>query len=291
MIYLKKNNNNFLLNTLINFGAHLGDFHNYKHYSSIIFYYIHCIRNDFFIFDLQKTVFFFQRACYFIFFLSKNLGKILFYHSSIEESYFFRFIFFYLIKYKTNNSYVNYKWTSGLISNYKHCFVKFINILYTMPDINTKNPYQISKTVRSNVYSHISKTTYFFRYLFFKLLYLTYEKTFLRRDWRGEFSKLLTFWRAFIYIRSFKSIFNIHDCLICINPSNNGFPVSEFSKNKKIPSISLLDTSTNFADITYPIPSNDDSVPLSLFYISIFLNIWLIGNYLYYNDFNVDIDD
>lgn len=284
MVYKLKNKtiSTNVINTLIQFGAHLGDLKWLKHFDHNINYFTQCIRNDFFIIDLKITTYYLQRALSFIFKLSNNNGKLLFYHSYLYKSHFFKFLYFFLIKYKTDNSFINYKWTGGIMSNYKSCFLNFLKILSNIP-INVNLPWHSKAKTNFFEFASIATSHFFFRFLFLKLLLFTYEKTFLKRDWGSEFKKLLVFWKAFIFIRSFKYIFNVPDCLICINPSNNWFPVSEYSISRKIPSISILDTSSNASGITYPIPSNDDSIPLSIFYVSIFINVWLISSLTQFN--------
>jgi len=55
------------------------------------------------------------------------------------------------------------------------------------------------------------------------------------------------------------------------NPDNS---VSEFYDfiGVRLPIICLADTTTDITKITYPIPSNDDSIILFLFYFYILLN-------------------
>lgn len=55
------------------------------------------------------------------------------------------------------------------------------------------------------------------------------------------------------------------------NPDNS---VSEFHDfiGVRLPIICLADTTTDISSITYPIPSNDDSIVLFLFYLHIFIN-------------------
>jgi ribosomal protein S2 len=263
------------LEILLHFGAHIGDLTNYSHFEHEFFTYTFCIRNNFFIFNLEKTVVHLQRSLQFVYNLSSNLGKLLFYHSNIE-SYFFKFIFFFLIKYRTLNSFVNTKWKGGYLSNYRQCFLKYINILSNIP-LRIRNKRYMRKKITSNRINSYVNTSFYHRYLFVKLMMIIFEKSNLKRDWESEFSKILLFWRSFVFVRSFKSVFQIPDCLISINPDNEWYVISEYSKTYKFPSIGVVDSSSCYVNCTYCIPSNDDSIPLSLFYISIFLNIWLLA--------------
>lgn len=54
-----------------------------------------------------------------------------------------------------------------------------------------------------------------------------------------------------------------------------------------LPIIAVADTNSEIFRITYPIPSNDDSVVLSLFYVTMFLNACDTGTsnrYAIYSD-------
>lgn len=304
MIFLSKSfSNTKISSTLIHLGAHIGDLNNYKHFDHNSFFNVLCIRNDYYIFDLSKTSFFLQRALFFILKLSSKYGKLLFYHSSID-SYFLKFIYFFLIRFKTVNSFLCCKFKGGYFSNYKKCFIRFINILSNIPmrarikrrDRKKKSIYKVvSRSLPSIAVDFISSYKYrrlkkqsdtqrkkklsfsYNRYLFSKLILITYHKSILKRDWYSESLKIKSFWKSFVFIRSFKSVFNLPDCLISINPSNDWSLISEYSNSRKIPSVGILDTSSIVSNCTYIIPSNDDSIPLALFYTSLFLNIWFIG--------------
>jgi ribosomal protein S2 len=181
MIFIQKSlKPNKLINLLIDFGAHIGDFTNYKHFEQSIAYYIFCIRQNIFVIDISKTVSIFQRAIQFIYILSRNLGRLLFYHSSIN-SFFLKFTFFYLIKYKTNNSFINSKLQGGFLSNYRECFLRFIKTLSNIPmKIRSKRIFRIKlKLAELDSYA---RNGFYFRYLFLKLIYLTFEKSYLKRD-------------------------------------------------------------------------------------------------------------
>jgi len=276
MIFIKNNNiHKNSLRTLLDFGAHIGDLTNYSHFEHDFFNYTLCIRNNFYIFNLEKTVLHLQRSLQFLHNLSSHFGKLLFYHSNID-TYFFKFVFFFLIKYRTLNSFVNSKWKGGYLSNYRQCFLKYVNILSNIP-LKLRHRRYMRKTLTINNLNSSVNTSFYNRYLFVKLMMILHEKSSLKRDWESEFSKILLFWKSFVFVRSFKSVFQIPDCLISINPSNDWYVVGEYSKTYKFPSISVVDTSSCYANSSYCIPSNDDSIPLSLFYISIFLNVWLIA--------------
>ena len=99
--------NSKILNTLISLGVHIGDSYIYKHYFSELNQFMFCIRHEFFIFNIKKSLFFLIRALYYISSLSNTFSKLLFYHSLVETSYNFKFIMFYIIKHKGNSSLIN----------------------------------------------------------------------------------------------------------------------------------------------------------------------------------------
>ena len=55
-----------------------------------------------------------------------------------------------------------------------------------------------------------------------------------------------------------------------LNPDNS---ISEFNDflGVRLPIICVADTTTDISSITYPIPSNDDSIILFVFYLFLFL--------------------
>jgi hypothetical protein len=167
----------------------------------------------------------------------------------------------------------------GLISNYKNSFLYFLcNIL----NINFVNKQRARTWIAYvNTYALIDKST-FLRYLLFKVLYLTYEKTLLKiKKWQIHYKNVLKFWKLFIFFKNFKSIFHMPDCLFIITPLNSWAHIHEYAKCQSLPVVGLFDCLNH--GLTYPIPSNDDSIALSLFYVSLFCNAYLIEKYYIFN--------
>jgi small subunit ribosomal protein S2 len=272
---LSTHNNTYIVDKLIQLGVHIGDWIYSQDYSNTVYYYTIGIRNSFFVIDLQKTVYYLKRALFFAKSLAKLNGSFLFYHSSIDSFFNLKLIFYYLVNIKANQSYVNYKWIPGMISNYKRCFLRLLYVLLNVSVISLRAQH---KQRRGFVDFLNQSPICFFRYIFLKLIYLTHLKSFLKRDWLLEFKKILAFWKVFIFLKSFKHIFSIPDCLVIVDPSNKWLMVSEFSKSRKIPVIGILDTGSSQFGITYPIPSNDDSIAIGLFFISLFLNICILND-------------
>jgi len=93
---------------LISMGVHIGDRMNAQHYSTAINYYLIGIRNSFLVIDLKKTIYYLKRALLYANVLSLKRGSFLFYHSDIDSFFNLKVIFFYLIKVKARQSYINY---------------------------------------------------------------------------------------------------------------------------------------------------------------------------------------
>lgn len=54
------------------------------------------------------------------------------------------------------------------------------------------------------------------------------------------------------------------------NPDNSSSEFNDFT-GVKLPIICIADTTTDLSRITYPVPSNDDSLVLFIFYLHVFL--------------------
>jgi hypothetical protein len=87
----------------------------------------------------------------------------------------------------------------------------------------------------------------------------------------SAFGRLLRFWRAIIFFKCFKKTANLPDCVIMLNPNNTAALMNDFLC-VGIPIIGVSDSNSNITQFTYPIPSNDDSIILLLFYFLLFIN-------------------
>ena len=103
---MSKNNSIY---TLYSLGVHIGNYYFYRNYLSEVNYFLKCIRHEFFIFDLNISVFFLKRALYYISLISICFGKLLFYHSAINNMYNLKFIMNYIVVIKGNCSLLNTK--------------------------------------------------------------------------------------------------------------------------------------------------------------------------------------
>lgn len=117
--------------------------------------------------------------------------------------------------------------------------------------------------------------------LFIRIFYITknkFEEFLLDNENADEdiyfnsvYSRFRLFWRAIIFFKCFKKTANVPDCLLFLNPQNSSSQLNDFT-GVNLPIVSVSDTVSDLFRITYPIPSNDDSLILLLFYFTIFLN-------------------
>jgi hypothetical protein len=101
---------------------------------------------------------------------------------------------------------------------------------------------------------------------------------------KSVFKRFVLFWRAVIFFKCFRKTINLPDCLIFFNPDNSISQINDFA-GVNLPIISVVDSIMDIYRVTYPIPSNDDSVILLLFYFSLFLNACDVGFTTRYVDF------
>lgn len=92
-----------------------------------------------------------------------------------------------------------------------------------------------------------------------------------RRNFDYNYSKIALFWRALIFFRFYKKTFNIPDCAVLLNPDNHYGLYNDFN-SIHVPVICASDSVSELQRITYPLPSNDDSLILLIFYVILFLN-------------------
>jgi ribosomal protein S2 len=88
---------------------------------------------------------------------------------------------------------------------------------------------------------------------------------------KSLYSRFMLFWRAIISFRCFKKTVSAPDCLVFLNPDNQLAQFNDFS-GLNVPVISISDSNSYLAHITYFVPSNDDSPILLLFYFPLFIN-------------------
>jgi hypothetical protein len=88
---------------------------------------------------------------------------------------------------------------------------------------------------------------------------------------KSVYRRFKSFRRAIISFKCFKKTANVPDRLVLVNPHSSLSQLRDFT-GIYLPIISISDTATDPFRITYPIPSNDDSLIPLLFYFAIFPN-------------------
>lgn len=224
------------------------------------------VRNSYHILNINVSVFFLKKALSFVW--NVNLGHChnIFYYSSRyteSSSLLVKSFLRYLVFFKTNSSFVHLKWTSGLITNYRVCFIRFIRIV---------SDYYPRRNHSNRLGSYRLLSNDFFMTFFLKLLFLLNEKKSLSLDVLLEFQKILPLAKVLIFLRFWKSFFTIPDVAYVINSDILNSPIHEFN-SVKVPIVGTVDTANIIEDISYIIPLNDDSLIMVFFLFSIFSNV------------------
>ena len=211
---------------------------------------------------LKKTNFFFSTT--------------LFYYSSLQSNNSFELTIRAFLKNTFISipgcSFLYLKWAPGLISNYRICFLDFIDLItkqITMTGYGVRYP----SVFRSRYSSKLSNTNYFIL-LFFKVFYILEERLSINNsiDILAEYKKLAHLLRIFVFLRFWKSFFWIPDTLCMVNTNSVTSPIHEFN-TLKLPVVSTVDSNNTFFGVSYPIPMNDDSMITIFFITMLFVNV------------------
>jgi ribosomal protein S2 len=141
---------------------------------------------------------------------------------------------------------------------------------------------RVHRPMRRNNSINYMYTNVIFTQLVLKLIIIVDTKIKDIGLWRRYASRIKVLMRVLVFFRTFKYVFKKPDVLCAANPTLYNTLIRDFT-GSGIPCISLVDTTTNVRHITYPIPSNDDSIVLVLFFFKIFCNVIKLGNAAYYN--------
>lgn len=233
-------------------------------------------RSSYYIINLNYTMFFLQKSMFFFKSLNKNFGNVLFFYSRFEHASSLNLTVRFFLKKKlffhTGSSFIYMKWIPGLISNYTFCFARFIKLLVKRLSFSCSTKIRNTFT-KTRLQNSLNGKTAFLTF-FLKIFFLLEEQIDLDEfvDIQNELKKLAHVLRLVIFLRFWKSFFWVPDTLFSINPENNRSPIKEFS-SLKIPVISTCDSNSDFTDVSYPIPMNDDTLISVLFLVSLFSNI------------------
>lgn len=255
----------YLFDTLLELGVHLGHINLFSNKKSN--YFILGKKNQFNIIDIRHTVFFLRKSLLFLKSVGKSQGSLLFYSGALATSNQVIKLYFFNLLGNDNHSFFDEKWSFGQLTNFKIQARKLLYKLYFIQSFTRKKK--------------ITKQYLYFRELKWmdiltRLVFYTYYKQVTGVSWDSHFLRMLKYWRFFIFFKFFKNMLIYPDIFILINTQNYRAPTTEAS-SLRIPVIGLVDTNSHLSGISYPIPSNDDSALISIFFFKLFLNTYLIG--------------
>jgi len=240
-------------------GAHIGEtVQGTNHFTD---YYVIGIRNGYYIIDLSKMVIMLRYALRFLRKSSTDGCSVVLYYSN-THSYEMITLFLYKLSKLFPLNILYYKWIPGGISNYYSCFYDLLN---EIQDLNWVD----------------SRRKIAFIDIFFKLLYYISIDKPVDLTLEEQYMKSLSYWRAVIFFRYFRNYYYLPDVAICVGSMSNKI-YHEFS-SLGIPVVAPLNTRSNMLYVSYPIISNNSSVLLSLFYISLFSSVILEGRRIKYS--------
>jgi small subunit ribosomal protein S2 len=245
---------------LIQLGAHIGD--TVKGTNHFTDYYILGIRNGYYIIDLSKTIIMLRYALRFLRKSSIDGCSFVLYH---YNTYTYEIITLFLYKlsklFPLNILYQ--RWIPGFISNYYSCFYDLLNEIQDLNWVDARK--KIS-----------------FIDIFFKLLYYISIDKPVNLTLEEQYQRSLSYWRAAIFFRYFRNYYYLPDVAICVGSLYSNKIYQEFS-SLGIPVIAPLNTKSNLQYVSYPIISNNSSVVLSLFYLSLFSSVIVEGRRIKYS--------
>lgn len=291
---MKKKN---LLEVLFNLGVHIGHLKQ-ENLSSNSSYLVGDLKKVSII-NLQLTVYYLKRSLFFL----KEMGFLnnsLLFHSTNVHFYNWnlRTYLIHLIVFEEKQSFFFEKWKNGCISNYQSQAIDFINLIDFLSFKKVKKSnfkkkkrspkgYNVEiEEIKWGIPSRKKNVVYHYSLNWLDLLiqtvYYMETKKIMGLNWNQEWKRIGKYWRFYYYFKFYNNFTKWPDLLVLINTSNKDSIVSEVNR-KKIPILGTLDSNTRGNGLTYYIPSNDDSVLLTLFYFRIFLNSYNKGKIDFFN--------
>lgn len=254
-----------LFRRLVQLGAHIGEtVHSTNHFAD---YYVLGSHNSYYIIDISKTVIMLRYAVRFVR-NSSSAGctMVMYYHNT--SSYEVVTLFPYKLSRVFPLNILYQKWIPGSISNYYSCFYDSSN------EIQDLNWVDMRKKIS-------------FMNIFFRLLYYISIDRPVDITLEDQYKKSLSYWRAALFFRYFRNYYYLPDIALCIDSAYSNRISQEFS-SLGIPVSAPLNTKSNFHFVSYPIISNNSSILLGLFYLSLFSSTILDGRRTQYRRmFNV----
>ena len=272
-------NSSYIQKQLLKLGFQIG--HNVldNHYNNKLnSNFIRGIRNNYYIFNFNYTLFYLQKAIFFFKHLLKNPTNVLFYFSGLDDNSDMNLIIKLFLKkqlsLKLGWSFIYFKWVPGLITNYHLCFSRFVKLIAKkISGLRLSSSSSFRNRKKSRILKNLSNDKLFIT-LFLKLFFLLEEKMYLDEtlDIGIEFKNISSLFRVILFLRFWKNFFCIPDLLCSLNPKQLDSPINEFN-SLKIPVISVCDSNSYISNLSYPIPMNDDSLISVFFIVSLFTNL------------------
>jgi len=246
--------NSYFNNLLLQIGVHIGEFTN-KIYP-INSFFILGKRNHLHIIDIQITIFFLKKACFFIQSLGIKNSNLFFYYTNIASLDKRIVSFFIYHLYKNNHSFIFNSWRHGLFSNF---YTQALDILI-------------------DLFPEKRESNYNFRFttILLKMIFFSLQTREVGTKWYTHLKNIIKYWRFFSFYSFFKNLNILPEVAIIMNSNNVLSPVKECSF-LKIPVVGLVDTNTISNYFSYPIPSNDDSFIIAVFFFILFINCYKKG--------------
>ena len=274
-------NSNLIHHVLLSLGAHIGHEIYFHDNEMLISQLLSGSRNDWLIIDVKRTAYFLKRALIFLYKVNSRFSFNLFYNATSTGLHWsIRHLLTKLVTSNSmNNVYMDLPWTGGTITNYRHCFLRFLSMFCS--DFKRLRRRSKKKKQRTSTYIYSAAV---YKYLIIKLLHILDTKILDLEAWHKSESFYKNLLKVLIFYRTYKYIFRIPD-VFCVLCSTGRLP-SDFL-NRHIPSIGIVDTPGPINAYTYPIPSNDDSIVLLFFYFKLFTNVIRTASYRSYMEFEV----
>lgn len=246
---------------LLELGAHIGAKTNIN--SRYLFYYTVGRRSNRYIFNINITMYLLQRACLFMQQIGAQNGNCLFFYSDLYKQPKAIQLAMSSILYNTSHSFVNQRWSPGMLSNF---FTSFQTIMrFIIPEAITKHNMNI-------------------RWLLYTILFYLFDNKMASDNWEEYIKANKKFWRLLVYFQGYRIYNKIPEVVVLINPKLSYSAAIE-SYNAGIASIGTIDTDSKVSSFTYPIASNDDSLLLALFYFMLFSRCYTNGKLRQYNKY------
>lgn len=257
-----------IIAVLLNLGVHVG--HRRTNYeNSYLNTFLYIVKNKYSIIHLKKTIFFLKKALFFLKSVGLANGSLLFYYSDLYNySDEIKLLFVNMIVEKGDQSFFDQQWSFGLISNFKVQANQILNQLFYVKKSNKINVLLDKENFNLSNIRWID--------LLCRIIYFTNIKYISGISWNDHLKRIYKFWRFFIFFKFFRNFINFPDTIILSNPRKINSLYVE-SIGSKIPIISLVDSDYINRSINYIIPSNDDSILITLFFFKLFLNSYKLG--------------